>query len=778
MRSTNVVLSGRLYGYWRNGDCTFRSLFVVRCGGDAALGMHSPRIALAGGECKMSKEKRKLQALVICDTFTEHFDPISLEIPEILFPIANIPLLEYTLEFLSTSEVQDVILATNFHSQALEDYLRTSRWHSAKQKIHVRVVKCGKANFGDTMRFIDEHHVVSGDFVLCVGGVVSNMNLDEVIRLHGARLEADPNSVCTLVFKEMGRALPARPRDADLFVGYEALEQQLLLYQCSTRGTAAAREPVTMGAEHVTHKRPMTIRSDLVFSQIAVCSTDAPGLFTSNYDYQTFQDFVEGALESLLGHRLFVHVLTEEYASGVPSWALYHAVTRDVLCRWAYPLAPDTLITSPGEPPYTYQRTCIYRGQELELSRTCVLGCNTILGNRTASLAKLSMKLLVQAARFVPGTRREPTISRLPLPFLPPPIADRVELHQSHLWEDVEVGAGTVVTGAVICSGARIGANVRIGEGAIIGPEVRIPDGMVVPARVCLTTVHRRPTFGPGAAAETEDEEEGEPEAAATTCKIAFPAGSPVWVWPYSTGSPDVGLVPPELPEPTDEEEDLEEEGEEHIQDIDQRPSSPAAPPCRTTLSWLEWFHEELADTFLRGIHGGHKCENVEVEISGVRFAYDKTALDCGQAMLEAIILDQPPKDTIPALKKLLPKWGPTLAKQFSNENEDQLEAVYTLQSLVEHSPEYQSSFMMLLHTFYNADILSEEAVLQARRPLTPCPPDFLSPPPRQWSREVAQEAADSLEATLLKQVRVRRPFDRTSRGWVAQQLPPGWAPE
>ena len=45
------------------------------------------------------------QAIVIADSFAQKFYPISLECPKVLFPIANIPIIDYVIEFLVSNGI-------------------------------------------------------------------------------------------------------------------------------------------------------------------------------------------------------------------------------------------------------------------------------------------------------------------------------------------------------------------------------------------------------------------------------------------------------------------------------------------------------------------------------------------------------------------------------------------------------------------------------------------------------------------------------------------------
>lgn len=115
-----------------------------------------------------------------------------------MFPICNIPLIEYTLEFLAASEIQQIILVSSYLTNMLESYVRASRWNTPQQSQlrpqhaahlrdtqRIRIINTEKTStFGDTMRYLDAHKIVEGEFVLCVGGVIANANLDALVELH------------------------------------------------------------------------------------------------------------------------------------------------------------------------------------------------------------------------------------------------------------------------------------------------------------------------------------------------------------------------------------------------------------------------------------------------------------------------------------------------------------------------------------------------------------------------------------------------------------------
>lgn len=59
----------------------------------------------------MNKRDMKLQAIILADTFRGFFNPMTWNMPTVLMPLINIPMIDYTIEFLALNNVEEV----NFH---------------------------------------------------------------------------------------------------------------------------------------------------------------------------------------------------------------------------------------------------------------------------------------------------------------------------------------------------------------------------------------------------------------------------------------------------------------------------------------------------------------------------------------------------------------------------------------------------------------------------------------------------------------------------------------
>ncbi len=65
-----------------------------------------------------------LQAVVVVDSFQKKFKPVTVEKPKALFPLLNIPLLAYTVEFLTLNRVKEIFLATTSHKGQIQKFIK------------------------------------------------------------------------------------------------------------------------------------------------------------------------------------------------------------------------------------------------------------------------------------------------------------------------------------------------------------------------------------------------------------------------------------------------------------------------------------------------------------------------------------------------------------------------------------------------------------------------------------------------------------------------------
>ena len=102
-----------------------------------------------------------------------------------LMPLVNVPMIEYTLEFLAKEGVQQIFIVSCSHASIIEEYLNQSIWMKKSSKLKVQIVRAEHAfSVGDALRQVDSLGEIQGDFVLISGDVISNIKLEQVLKAH------------------------------------------------------------------------------------------------------------------------------------------------------------------------------------------------------------------------------------------------------------------------------------------------------------------------------------------------------------------------------------------------------------------------------------------------------------------------------------------------------------------------------------------------------------------------------------------------------------------
>lgn len=106
-------------------------------------------------------------------------------------------MLDYTIEFLASNGVGEIFVLCKAHAEALQAHIGT-----LKDKIGLKV-KCivapNSKNIGDALRAVAEQDLLTQDFVLVYGDIVSNQKLIPIIQEHILRREKDKNVLMTLL---------------------------------------------------------------------------------------------------------------------------------------------------------------------------------------------------------------------------------------------------------------------------------------------------------------------------------------------------------------------------------------------------------------------------------------------------------------------------------------------------------------------------------------------------------------------------------------------------
>jgi translation initiation factor eIF-2B subunit epsilon len=154
---------------------------------------------------------RTLQGVILADSYENKFWPVTLEGPRALIPVCNIPLIEYSIQFLLMNKIRNIIVFCTSFKNRIEEYLKKFR---SKELSSLQVVSSEDCmSVGDALRELQDMQIIQNDFVLLNCETIANFNLMPALKLHfakkGKREEGKIN-VLTKIYKKIEANDPLR----------------------------------------------------------------------------------------------------------------------------------------------------------------------------------------------------------------------------------------------------------------------------------------------------------------------------------------------------------------------------------------------------------------------------------------------------------------------------------------------------------------------------------------------------------------------------------------
>jgi len=456
-----------------------------------------PKASATRSKTADDSKEDPLQAVIVADTFETKFAPLTLERPRCLLPLANTPLIEYTLQYLASSGVQEVFLYAGAHAEQVEAYINASVWTSPTSPFQkFEILRCVASSVGDLMRDLDQKQRMNGDFVIVSGDVISDFPIGRALRQHKARREKDKNAIMTMLLRESTQ---------DRYQHVNAVVPTFIIDptkdRCLHYEEGRAEDSFNVHVDPEMLKIPeLDIRQDLIDCRIDICTPEVLSLWSDNFDNQTpRKDFLFGVLKDyeLNGKTIHTYIIKENYASRVGDLISYEDISVDLKQHLvATSLSVENNVFSKSH--YGRSRKGVIRDRDVIVARPTRLETGTIAGEGTSVGVGSHIKNSVIGKRCQIG--KETTIT------------------SAYIWDDATIGSNVKISRAVICDEAFIGDGCEIGEGALISYGVRVAAGTRVPAGCRLTKAENANLGGKRSTAvvggsggegfEYEDEEE------------------------------------------------------------------------------------------------------------------------------------------------------------------------------------------------------------------------------------------------------------------------------
>nr|XP_023882111.1 translation initiation factor eIF-2B subunit epsilon-like [Quercus suber] len=403
-----------------------------------------------------------LQAILLADSFTTKFRPITLDRPKVLLPLVNVPMINYTLAWLESAGVEEVIVFCCAHSKQVINYLESSEWFSHPNFSVTTIESHNSISAGDALRLIYERNVIHGDFVLISGDTVSNMSLTQVLKEHKERKKKDSNAIMTMIIKR-SKSSPiiqqSRLGTDELFMAIDPNTKQLLYYEDKADYSKGA---ICLDKLLLADNPSISLHNDKQDCYIDICSPEVLSLFTDNFDYQHLRrHFVKGLLvDDIMGYKVFTHEIHSNYAARIDNFRSYDSISKDIIQRWTYPFVPDVKFF--GNSATKLERQGMYRASEVVQSRSAEIGSFTVIGNgtRIGNNTKISNSVVGEGCT----------------------IGSNASIEGSYIWDNVIIEDGCKLMHSIVCDGVVIKSGAVLEPGVVLSFKVIIGQQFVVPS--------------------------------------------------------------------------------------------------------------------------------------------------------------------------------------------------------------------------------------------------------------------------------------------------------
>ncbi|KAI9243531.1 nucleotide-diphospho-sugar transferase [Sporodiniella umbellata] len=641
------------------------------------------------------EEEESFQAVILADSFEESFIPLSHEVPKCLMPVCNIPAIEYTLEVLAAADIFEVFVVCTSHIDTIKAYFEHSNWTKANSSLSVQVIAAPDClSVGDALRELDARQLITTDFVLTTGELVSNIKLDKALEEHRARKKTDKNSIMTVLLKEATRTHTSRAKDMSSVYVLDPRTDQCVYYEPVV--SLPRKRRVEMSPEIFENRPQIEFRNDLIDPYLDICSAEVPPLFTENFDWQQLRsDFVHGILTSdILGKTIYTKILAEPYMARVQNERLYTTISHHILNRWAFPIAPETNLKAGDD--YEFARGNIYKAKNVILSRSCMIDENVQIGSGTRIGENSRVNNSIIGKNCV--------------------IGDGVVLDGAFLWDNVTIESGCRVKQSIIGHDAVILDNTNIEQGCLVSTGVKVGPDMNIKkySRLSLFPQPKNTMFEESSEEEEEDEEQQN--------TLESNGGETIYVWELRVEDEEdmdvrnlkLGSLAHNMSDihihDSDLTESASEVGELDDSDSDGDSISGAWGLEPSIAKKTEEFKREIGQTVERSIKEGHTVDTAALEITGLRMSSNGSYINVREVIIPIILDHIDAGSPVQSVKTVFGKWSSLIGKM-THSPTDQLHVVHILQKHCATQEHLSKIFLSSIQILYNNDFVEEDAI-------------------------------------------------------------------
>lgn len=645
----------------------------------------------------------RLQAIVLTDSFETRFMPLTSVKPRCLLPLANVPLIEYTLEFLAKAGVDEVYLMCCSHADQIQEYIENSKWNLPWAPFKIQTIMTLESrSVGDAMRDLDNRGLITGDFLLVSGDVVTNIQFDKVMEVHKARKALDRDHIATMVLTQASALHRTRSHAEPASFILDKNTNRCVYYQ-DIPPADGKKSAIQIDPELLEDVDEFVIRNDLIDCHVDICSPHVPAIFQENFDYQYLRkDFVKGILSSDILKKTIYAYITDDYAARVESWQTYDAISQDILARWCYPICPDSNFLE--NQSYSYEGKHVYKENDVVLAQSCKIGSCTAIGSNTI----IGDGTLIENSVIGRNCK----------------IGNNIHIKNSYIWDNSTIEDNSTIDFSIVASGSKIGQNTKLDKGSVIGFDVMISENQTVDKDVRISSKpvkHANRSFVNSSEDEDEDEDSGESEV--DNSFDTSVVGNAGVGYVYESDSSDyeddsakpVSSLMYSMGELTLSDDSIASVNQIAVKQKKKRTYSTTSV---ATDFEEENFEKEAIATVERAMDNNHDLDTALLELNTLRMSlnvtYHEVRFSTSSALIDRVchFVETKTLHTKEATDKIFKQWGPLFKRQVFDQ-EEEIDLLKILQELTSLKPQGKQILLYIISILYDLEIVDEESILK-----------------------------------------------------------------
>ena len=298
-----------------------------------------------GGDSKKVEYEEIRKAVIIGGNFTNLLNPLNSDTPNLLLPICGIPTIEFMLDSLSSSNIfKEIIICVKKHhdSELLEKYLK--KYH---KNLNIKIIENEDFNsVGDCLRKIYTEKLISTDFALIKGLVITNADIDELYKIHQENKAKDKNCLVTSIMKKYKNTNEIKTDYDENILIYDDNTKKIYQFESTIEENKDIKIYETINNKKTNVNNNYIVRNDLLETGIEICGVEFLNILNENFEIQNTRDLIKHVLvnNEIYLDTFYMHDLGKDaYCGMIRNAESYLKINFEILNRWAYPIVIDNI---------------------------------------------------------------------------------------------------------------------------------------------------------------------------------------------------------------------------------------------------------------------------------------------------------------------------------------------------------------------------------------------------------------------------------------------------